>query len=421
MSRSFFSNASIYLISNIMVSSIPFLFLPLLTRLFTVEEYGQIAMFQTLVSGLSAFVGLNTVGAANRKYYDEESATDLADYLGACLQIILTSTLAIAVFFTFLGESLSNILNISVFWVFLAIVNAFSVQVINLRLGQWQVRKKAKRYALMQVSVGLANAALTVGFVVFLEWGPLGRVVGQTSAPILVAIIALFSLLSSQLVSVSYKPKLIKDALKFGVPLIPHIGGMFLLTIADRFLVNKYLGLKEAGVYMVASQLAMTMGIIFDAFNKAYVPWLYERLKRNRENEKRTIVKWTYIYCLIALCMAGLAFLVAPSAVNFLAGEKYSKASQVVGFLALGQSFQGMYHMMSTYIFYAKKTGRLAFSTIVCGSLNICLAIILIKYYGVLGAAASFPITMFLRICWVWHLAQSSFPMPWFSIFKKIK
>ncbi|HDW3177945.1 TPA: polysaccharide biosynthesis protein, partial [Escherichia coli] len=63
--------SSIYLFSNILNALIPFLLLPILTHNLTPNEYGQVAMFQTLISGVAALTGLNTIGAANRKYYDD--------------------------------------------------------------------------------------------------------------------------------------------------------------------------------------------------------------------------------------------------------------------------------------------------------------------------------------------------------------
>ena len=63
-----FSGAAIYLVTSLMNAAIPFMLLPILTRYLEPEEYGQIAMFQVLVNALAAVVGLNTVGAANRRF-----------------------------------------------------------------------------------------------------------------------------------------------------------------------------------------------------------------------------------------------------------------------------------------------------------------------------------------------------------------
>lgn len=75
----FFKSTSVYFLANILNAVIPFLLLPILTRYLSVEEYGQIAMFQLLIGGLAGFVGLNTVGAAGRKFYDKNiSKSELA-------------------------------------------------------------------------------------------------------------------------------------------------------------------------------------------------------------------------------------------------------------------------------------------------------------------------------------------------------
>lgn len=74
----FLRNSTIYLASNIINALVPFLLLPILTRYLTPDEYGQIAMFQTLITALAALTGLNAVGAANRKFYENHDGTTLA-------------------------------------------------------------------------------------------------------------------------------------------------------------------------------------------------------------------------------------------------------------------------------------------------------------------------------------------------------
>ena len=90
-----FTGSSLYLISNIANAMVPFLLLPLLTRYLAPEEYGLVSIFQALTTGLLAFVGLNTVGAAVRHYYDVDSKAQLASYVGGCFKILAISALAV--------------------------------------------------------------------------------------------------------------------------------------------------------------------------------------------------------------------------------------------------------------------------------------------------------------------------------------
>lgn len=410
------SGAAIYLLSNILNAAIPFLLLPILTRHLGPSEYGQVAMFQVLTSALAAFVGLNTVGAANRKYFDKDSREEMPQYVGACLQILIFSFLVVvAVLFVF-HEWLSEALGISPVWVILASIASAASFVVKLRLGQWQIRKKPLKYGLLQILLSFFNACLSLLLVVMLSFGPEGRILGQTVAPVVISLFALSLLVKDGLLKMAFRPDLIRDALSFGIPLIPHIGGGFLLSAVDRLVINKYLGLESAGTYMVAVQLTMTMSLVFDSINKAYVPWLFERLKKDDPNEKKQIVKWTYGYCALIFMAAGLAFLLGPYLTVLIAGEQYASAGNVIGILALGQAFKGCYLMVTNYIFYAKKTARLSLVTIFSGILNMVFLITLIPLLGLQGAAVAFTTAMALRFLGTWWLAQKSHPMPWFKM-----
>lgn len=414
-----FSGALIYLISNILNASIPFILLPILTRNLEPAEYGQVAMFQVLISALTAFVGLNTVGAANRKFYDSDADSKMPYYIGACVQILgLSFLIVVFLLFCFRGW-LSIALDLPPNWVVLAAVASAATYIVQLRLGQWQVRRRPFKYGAMQLSLSLFNAVLSIFLVVILSMGPEGRMIGQTLAPLMLCCVALYLLLKDELLKFTFEKEFIKDALRFGVPLIPHIGGAFLLFTIDRFIINKQLGLEAAGLYMVAVQLTMAMSILFDAFNKAYIPWLYERLKNNYNDEKKKIVKWTYFYFFCALLLAFLVLMLGPYIVVILAGEEYLLAGEVIGTLALGQAFRGMYLMVTNYIFYAKCTARLSYITIFSGVLNIFLILALVPKFGLQGAAQAFMLAMAFMFFATWRLAQLSHPMPWLEFWRR--
>jgi O-antigen/teichoic acid export membrane protein len=204
-----------------------------------------------------------------------------------------------------------------------------------------------------------------------------------------------------------------KEALHFGVPLVPHIAGIFLVSSLDRFVINAELGLAAAGIYMVAVQLASAMGLLFDAVNSAYVPWLYERLRRDRPEEKIQIVRYTYTWFAVILFIAGAFSLVGPWLVVAVAGPQYAEAGRMIGWLALGQGFGGMYLMVTNYVFYSKRTALLAVATITSGVANIVLLYVFIHIFGLKGAAIAFACAMALRFLLTWCVAHHRHPMPW--------
>lgn len=412
---SFFKGASVYLVSNLLNAVIPFLLLPILTRYLSPAEYGQIAMFQTLLTGIGTFIGLNAVGAANRKFYDSDmDETVLRQFNGSCIQILIASSIIAFVGIFLFKDQVSEFLAIPTSWVLAAVIISVFSFITTMRLGQWQIRSQAKWFGLLQVSSSLVNMLLSLLFVIVLTQGAQGRIDAQVITAIVVAIIALIWLYKDKLLQFNiWKPQQIKEALSFGIPLIPHHVGFFLISAVDRFVINQKLGLSDAGIYMVAVQLSSAMGIIFDAINKAYVPWLFERLKRNDLDEKKQIVKYTYLYFIAVLLIGGLAFIIGPFFIRLIAGDKYSEAGSIIGFLCLGQAFGGLYLMVTNYIFYAKKTHLLSFITLFTGCVNLSLIYLFVNYFGLVGVSIAFVIAKVLQFIFTWILANRCVVMPW--------
>lgn len=416
-SNTFLAGSAVYLVSNILNAAIPFGLLPVLTRYLTPEEYGEVAIFQTLLGALMAFIGLSLYGAAGRKFYDGNLTNhDLRDFIGACLQILsLTTLITFAILFTFQSQ-FSQWLGIDEKWVLLAVITTSASMVAQIRLGQWQVRKKVKSYGALQISRSLLNVGLSLLLVTVFLQGSDGRITAQVVTASSFSLLALWLLKRDSLLKFFvWRPDYIREALRFGVPLIPHVGGMFLLTTVDRFVINAKLGLDQAGIYMVAVQFGMALSLVFDAINKAYVPWLFERLKRDNESEKKQIVRYTYAWYCFILFGACIGFIVGPWLILFIAGENYAQAGDVVGWLILGQVFNGMYLMVTNYIFFSKRTGLLSVVTIFSGIFNVALLLLLITYFGLHGAAYAFCAAMAVRFLLTWGVANKRHAMPWFN------
>lgn len=421
--KSLLSGAAIYLFANVLNAAVPFLLLPILTRYLDPAEYGKVAMFQTLVAALAALVGLNVQGAASRKFFDEDAQGEgLRLFIGSCFQVLLLSSLAVLAVVAVFHDLLSSWLGIPAEWLYLSIGVSVASFIVNMRLGQWQVRRQAKAYGVLQVTQSLAIMLMSIGFVVVLSAGAEGRVWAQLLAVFCASLIACGLLYKDRLVHfLSWRPNYIKEALAFGVPLIPHVVGAFLLFSVDRFVINSEFGLEAAGLYMVAVQISLVLGVLFDSVNKAYVPWLFERLSRGDESGSHQLIKYSYFYFLLLLSLALLAFWLGPVVVRLFAGEQYAMAGTLIGWLALGQSFKGMYFTVTGYIFYQKKTSILSLITIVSGGINLAGLLVGISLCGLEGAAIAFAVAMACQFIFSWMFAAKVHPMPWLGVFRRKK
>nr|WP_082708438.1 oligosaccharide flippase family protein [Marinobacterium profundum] len=408
------SGIGVYFISGIMTAAIPFVLLPILTRYLEPEEYGEVAVFHVWVSLLGALCGLSVHGAAGRKYFDyKKPDSEIGEFIGSCLILLIVSSSVLFLLVAFFSQGLSELIGLSEFWLLIGIPFAFSSFLIQLRLGQWQVRKEAKKFGLFQVLYGLSNMLLSLQLVVVLFWGVDGRLSGLTVSILVFGVLAYFFLKKDGLVEIVWRPVLIMEAVRFGIPLIPHIIGAFLLLTIDRALISTVLGLEQAGYYMVAVQLSMILSVLMDAVNKAYVPWLYERLNRNKGSDKFLIVKITYWYYLFLMFISAVFFIWGDGIVVFFAGEKYAVSSSIVPWIVLAQVFRGMYLMVTNYIFFVRRTAVISLITFSFGSLNVFLVLFFMKLFGLIGAAWALCICMAFQWMVTWFYANKLFSMPW--------
>lgn len=411
---SFLKKSSVYLISNILNASIPFILLPILTRYLTTSEYGKIAIFQTIITGLVSVIAFNTLGATARVFFDKKDEEYLRNYNGACFCLLILSLALIIPFMFIFASELECFSGIYVNWIIIAVLISGINFIVQFRLNQWQIKEKALSFGLLQIGQSLLLFVFSLLFVVLLGRQAEGRVEAQMYSMVIVLVITIYLIQKDKLLSFKKIQKsMFIDALIFGIPLIPHVFGMYLISSVDRFFINAKLGSDQAGIYMVAMQLSMGMVIVFDAVNKAFMPWLFKELSNSSFFDRKHIVNKTYCYFILLICIGGLSFFISPYILVFIAGEKYQEGQVVIGWLCVGQAFLGMYLMVTNYLFYAKKTGQLSVLTMVCGVFNIILLLILITPLGIEGVAVSFAVSMFLRFFGTWFLAYKTKLVPW--------
>lgn len=411
-----FGNASIYLGANILNAAIPFLLLPILTRVLTPSEYGTIAMFLVMVSIFSAFTGLSVHGAIGVRYF-QLSEEDLADYVTSCIGILVVSTTAVLLIVMVLHHWIIKLSGISLDWLIVAVLVSGLQFLINIRLSLWQVSGMPWHYGSFQISRSLLDALLSLVLVLGLGMAWQGRLIGYGTAILLVGVIALVWLYNDQLLRRTDTWKIhAKDALRFGIPLIPHTIGGMLMVLVDRIIVNNLLGTDSVGIYMVALQMGMVIGLFTESFNKAYAPWLFKNLASKDKVNKPAIVKGTYVYFFAILAIATLYGSLVPFVMQFLVGEEFLLSGEFIIYLAAGFAFGGCYYMVTNYIFFVKRTEYLALVTFGGGLLNIPITYILVQEMQLKGAAVAFLITNIITFLGTWILSNRVYKMPWLFV-----
>tara|TARA_Y100001951_G_C11297967_1_gene277240 strand:+ start:5140 stop:6420 length:1281 start_codon:yes stop_codon:yes gene_type:complete len=411
------NSTATYALANVINSAIPFLLLPVLTRVLAPVEYGVVTMFTTVVSVLTAFTGLSIHGAVSVRHFDVE--TDHPRFVGTCLGLLAVSTSLVLLIVWLMAGALSRWVEIPEGWLLIAVLASAAQAIVQVRLVIWQVRSEVWRYGLFQILQTALNLGLSLGLILLLGLGWEGRVLGICVAVFLFAGLALHGLQCRALVRWCVDLDYIRAALRFGVPLIPHAVGAMMIAMSDRFIITHLLGIGVTGTYAVGVQMGMVVGLLADAFVKAFGPHLFSELKSQDSFSDFRIVRQCSVVFLGFMVLALSYVALLPYFYPLIVGERYSASLPVAQLVGFGNAFMGMYYVIAGFLFFFERTMLLAKLTLVVGLISIVLAYLLVEKIGVIGAAWAYVLVQLLFFLGAWRLAQSVFPLPWLSQFRK--
>jgi len=407
-----FKNSFVYTSSNVIRNAIPFFLLPVLTRYLTPTDYGIVATFEVLFAIAVVIVNLNMHGAVAVNYF-EIGKQELAVYIGNVVLILFISFVLTFSIVYILKTPFSDLIELPESWLPIIVVIALSQSVLTITLTLWQVEQKPLPYGIFQISQTVLNVTLSLILVIALNWRWQGRLLGIIIASIIFGFVGLFILYRRKYVKFSFNKVYIKDALLFGIPLIPHALGGWIMTSIDRVFINSMVNVAATGIYTVGYQVGMIISLIATSFNQAWSPFLFEKLKENNNVSKKQIVKFTYLYNIGIIVLALALSLVAPWFLEFFVSETFHGAYKYVFWIALGYAANGMYFMVANYIFYTKHTYSLAWITFLSAVINAILNYFLIKANGAIGAAQATTVSFFVQFILTWALSARVYSMPW--------
>jgi O-antigen/teichoic acid export membrane protein len=414
--RRLLRSAVVYATANVLSSAIPFVLLPVLTRVLSPADFGMVAMFSVVQVILLPLTGLSTKHAVAAHFFSPGGG-DVTRFLTTCLILTAVSSASVALLLLPFRAVLVSITQLPAGWLWVALVAAAAQFVILLTLALWQARGNAVRFGVFQVLQIATNVGLSLLFVLSLGLGWEGRVLGQVGSLVLFAALGVLLLwLRSDL---GWPPRAdhAREALAFGLPLVPHGLTLAVAMVADRFLVSGMLSVEQTGLYTAALQISMVLTLAVQAFNRAYQPWLLGGLQLDSPAFRRRAVQGSYLYFLFLAAAAAVIGLAAPLIVDILLGEQFHPAAAFIPFLAFGVAFDGMYNVVANYLILSRRTAWLSFANMTAAALHIAAGVLLIRRNGTVGAAQAFVLAQAILFLFTWWLACRAYAMPWRSAF----
>ena len=408
--KSFLSDSMIYTLVNLGNKAIPFLLLPIIIRLVSPTEYGIYALFLTTETLLMPLVSLNVHSALGRHFFLDD--IDLRAYVSTIL-IFLTIFVAVLCGITYiLPDTWVAWTGLSSRLLTMAVFTAFGGSIALLVAVLFRSERKPLFYG---VYIIVQSVLLLSCVLLFSYWEPNAEmlIMGRSIAFAVFLLGSLGIFWYKNLLSSLFSQLWLERILRFSLPTILFSVATFVFVSSDRFQIGYFMGKQAVGYYSAITQVAALISVLAASFNAAWLPWIFENLKKKETATNLFIVKLSYAL-MAGFIILGLVFaLLLPFLSKYILTPDYQTYIYVGYPLILGFVLQGLYFVICPYLWFTEQTKYLGYGGIGIAILNITLNFFLIPHFGILGASLSNAASWATLFVYTFYQSQRVYPMPW--------
>ena len=395
----------VYGIGNILNRGMTFLLLPFYTNLISTEEYGVYSLVYSFIALTNVFFihGMDT--AFMRFFIPEKDEQKRKQILNTVYSSIFISTFLLAsgvyLVLPHFSSGLISIPSRSIMLLYLTLIILFDALAFLPIVYYRAVNKPVNYVAIVFVEV-LINLSLNIYLVAYQKMGLEGILLSNV-----ISSIAKFILSSPVLwrqFRFHWDLQIWKDILKYGLPTVPAVFFLILISVSDRFLLKHFLGAHAVGLYASGYKIGVVMALLITAFRFAWQPFY---LSKGEDPDAPYIFSRIFtlfvavtgfIYLGVSLVLVELLKL--PYGDFYIIAIEYHEGLRVVPFILLGNLLFGLSQNFIVGAYIKKKTIYIPLFTGIGFLVNISANILFLAVFkkDFLASGYAFVIYLFSLI-----------------------
>ncbi|MGE4283583.1 MAG: lipopolysaccharide biosynthesis protein [Clostridia bacterium] len=395
------ANSFYYTFSSFLVKAFGFFLLPVYTEYLSPGDYGITNLVHSFLSVATFLVSFSLYAAIPRFYVEyKEDQEKVKSLIGS----IITFTFIMGLLFFVVSSLFSKVIIRFLFtgipfypYVLIALITLLFQSLHTIHENVLKAIQKGRFLASLSVIIFLLQTGITIVFVVILKLGPVGVLLSQAIVSFLYSIFMVSDLRKRNLLSFSFNWKLLKRALSYSIPIIPHNLSTSIAAFVSKIFINNSASLASVGLYGIAMQFGSLIDLFQTSVNKAFSPWFFNVLHEGKGKSDIDQMEFAKILLsLYSVIYLGIG-LFSQEAILLMTHSRYTLAWKVVPILVVAFSVKSIYYFYVNILFYHQEAARKIFYASLTGSfLDISLAAVLIPRFGMYGAALSFLIA---KVC----------------------
>jgi O-antigen/teichoic acid export membrane protein len=408
----FLRHAVVYGIGSLGSGAAHLVLLPLYAHLLGAEEYGEFTIAQTFFSFVLLFSILGLDSAVIRYYYKYVNDEDRRGVVSTALWVLSLTAFVVLVAGILVRIPLSRLVFgspagsrlIAIVFVGVGVSAVLRVPLIYLR-----ATARSKEYVALNLARLAGIVIATFLLVAVLRRGIEGALWAMVLGPGLVLAFALPMLWRR--VGASLRTREIGPMLRFGLPFVPAGLALWVLTLVDRYYLERLVDFREVGLYSLGYQIGMAIVLVLMAFQLAWPQYAFS--VAGRADAPRLYASVLRLYAFILVSIAFLISLFSRQIVALIAPPEFLSAAAVVPIILASYVCYGGYLIFSVGIMLAERT---SLNMAVAGGaalLNLVLNALFIPRYGMMGAAWTTLASYAVLAAGMYAISQRYYPIPY--------
>ncbi len=390
---SYFKSFSWYVLFGAMASIIPILFMPFLTRNLDASDFGLITSFNIAAMILGNVIRLDLNNSLKRFYGKEKD--DFGKFMTGAFVCSLIAFVFILILINVLSVlKVSEILNVSTKWLYLAgLLAFFRSQIMNLH-HLWQIRNQSIRYGVWSLVAIVLVYFIYSGLIVAGEASWRSRVISEVCVAIAGFVVAVFFLHRYYGFPAKTNFTTIKQLLRFSMPIIPGSFLSYYFITSDRIFISEFFTASQLGQYSLAFRVSSILEIFFKAVIPVWESWLFKDRGDSFPISFMKVIITMMVAVFFLLVFVGL---VSPYFLgiiaNILIDKKFAGIDQFLSPSVFAIIAAGFYRFTVPLSLLIKKSKNVTYSNIIMLIVNLPVMLILIRRLGIPGAGFGVAIT----------------------------
>lgn len=375
-------NTGLIAIGKMSTKVVSFFLLPLYTAMLSAEELGTVDYIISISTFCVPFVSFLMDEAVFRFLIDCKSNDESKSTISSSLFLVAIGNLL----FLLVGIPIMLAIHYkyTMYMILYVLSSVLTAMVASLIRGMG----KTSKYVLLSFLVSTITVVMNVVLIAVLKIGLVGMLIASITAHTVVPLIFIFSMKLWKYISFkSIDKSLLKDMVKYSVPLIPNKISWSIINLSDRIIIMNIINSTASGLYAAAYKFPNLVDTVYGFF---YQSWKESSARALQDSGTEAFYNSIYKYLkkfMFSFVLCLTAFM--PIIFNILINKSYNEAIVYIPPLVLSTYFANISGFYGGIFTAYKDTKIMGTTTVVSAIINLAVHFALIKFIGLYAAAYS--------------------------------